>query len=254
MTVENSNYMPKSTPKIIKSIEDVSADTLPIIEILDTIEGEGTYIGIPRILIRVAGCAAGCTHCDTKHSWVADKKYPRYTIAELVRVVSGMAGNVREISITGGEPMHYPGQVAFLSRQLQGLGFKTSIETAGLIFNYVVFDNFDLVSADIKTPGSGVVLSQDNINSLHQLAFYSNKVQLKAIVANEGDLEFLEKNFMRLLRSTEISPIILTPCADNTRKAVPPSELARLTGLIKEWTKAYNIRIIAQQHKLLTYS
>ena len=41
----------------------------PVIEIFDSIQGEGAMMGIPVSFIRVAGCNLACPWCDTKESW-----------------------------------------------------------------------------------------------------------------------------------------------------------------------------------------
>lgn len=40
-----------------------------ICEIFDSIQGEGSWLGIPCTFVRFAGCNLRCSWCDTKESW-----------------------------------------------------------------------------------------------------------------------------------------------------------------------------------------
>lgn len=76
---------------------------LPIIEIFDSIQGEGTMMGTPVTFIRVAGCNLKCPWCDTKYSWgiegnVSMKLDPKEIVAQCNRDI---------VVITGGEPCLY---------------------------------------------------------------------------------------------------------------------------------------------------
>jgi 7-carboxy-7-deazaguanine synthase len=247
--------------KAIKEIRKIPEDLIPLMEIINTVEGEGSYIGTPRVLARVSGCAIRCSWCDTKHTWLpkGDKNHGSelVTIEEFVSRVEDVAqGTVREVSITGGEPMHYPAQLLRIIHMLTHKGYLVSIETSGMIIDYKVFKAAYSVSMDIKTPSSGITLTKENIARLIECAFMVDEVQLKAVITNHKDLEFIKENFGILLEpmsTKRVKPLILTPCADNTKRDVPSDELLKTTEMIKDWNKAYHIRIISQQHKLLHF-
>ena len=46
-------------------------DTLPVMELFYTVQGEGFHSGKPAYFIRLAGCDIGCIWCDVKESWDA---------------------------------------------------------------------------------------------------------------------------------------------------------------------------------------
>ena len=248
--------VPKFKCNLLKlGIHEVPDDVLPVMEIQETLEGEGINIGVPRLFIRVSGCAVGCTTCDTKDSWAVGE-HPLAEVSSLAdRLVKIVKGKVVEVSITGGEPLHYRPQVTRLSSLLRRRGLRTNLETSGTIIDSQAFNCFDQVSLDIKTPNTGVELGADVLAALYQVIEKMPQVYAKAVVRDQEDLDWLLQHFSGLLQDHAFMshPIILTPCADNTKGPVPTKELQRITQMILNWNQGYNIRVVAQQHKLLGY-
>ena len=56
---------------------------LPIVEKFHSLQGEGFHTGQSAFFVRLAGCNAGCSWCDTKHSWDKEK-YPLIPIKEII--------------------------------------------------------------------------------------------------------------------------------------------------------------------------
>src|SRR5580700_6892776 len=107
-------------------LSQIIDDTLPVMEVFYTLQGEGFHQGRAAYFIRLGGCDVGCVWCDVKDSWDASK-HPRYTISELVRSASIHPG--RLAVITGGEPLMH--DCTALTHQLHQAGFATHIETSG---------------------------------------------------------------------------------------------------------------------------
>lgn len=99
--------------------------TYDVIEIFDSIQGEGVHMGYPTTFIRMAGCNLVCPWCDTKESWLKTnaKKMTKKQIVE--------ACNKDFVVITGGEPCLQP--IDDIIRSLRNLGKKVAIETNGTL-------------------------------------------------------------------------------------------------------------------------
>jgi 7-carboxy-7-deazaguanine synthase len=111
---------------------------LKVVEIFQSIQGEGANAGLSCVFIRLAGCNAACSFCDTE--WKEGKDMSIREILEEVRKFNSTA-----IVWTGGEPM----------LQLDGdiLGYfaeyKNCIETNG---SYSVPEEIDYISVSPKFP------------------------------------------------------------------------------------------------------
>lgn len=84
-------------------------NNFPIIELFTSIQGEGVFMGIPSVFVRVTGCNLRCCFknsiCDTPYSSYNPEK-PKYTIQDVVRELIKYP-NVSHLVITGGEPALY---------------------------------------------------------------------------------------------------------------------------------------------------
>ena len=57
---------------------------LPLMELFNTLQGEGFHTGKPATFIRLAGCDVGCFWCDVKESWDSDL-HPSISEESIVR-------------------------------------------------------------------------------------------------------------------------------------------------------------------------
>lgn len=73
---------------------------MKVIEIFESIQGEGRWMGAPVTFIRLAGCNLHCSWCDTKESW--GDVGTEMTIIDIVKLVK--AFSLKQVVITGGEP------------------------------------------------------------------------------------------------------------------------------------------------------
>jgi len=76
-------------------------EKINVSEIFESLQGEGRYVGVPMLFIRLFGCTRDCPFCDTDYS--KKGKFKKYTIEELVRRIK--KSKMKYVCWTGGEPL-----------------------------------------------------------------------------------------------------------------------------------------------------
>ncbi|KMK50892.1 radical SAM protein [[Actinobacillus] muris] len=95
-----------------------------IVEIFETLQGEGFNTGMPSIFIRFGKCNLACPWCDTN--------YNQFEMMSLTAILTKVAlFSARNIIITGGEPTIQP-HIEILLDALKQQGYFLAIETNGL--------------------------------------------------------------------------------------------------------------------------
>lgn len=116
----------------IEKYDATTGEFLYIHEIFYTVQGEGPFIGMPAVFIRLAGCNLRCFWCDTDFS-----NHQKTTVEEIVTAVHDKGcehGRPNPlIVITGGEPFRQ--NMEPLIRRLLHERLHVQIETAGSLWN-----------------------------------------------------------------------------------------------------------------------
>lgn len=93
-----------------------------------TIQGEGPFVGVPAVFLRLAGCNLQCPLCDTDYT----SRESLITPDEVVKQVYKLTSPSKLVVITGGEP--FTQNLAPLVDALFDHGFTIQIETNGTLF------------------------------------------------------------------------------------------------------------------------
>lgn len=133
---------------------------MKVIEIFDSIDGEGIRTGKACSFIRLAGCNLRCTYCDTLYSLFDEDEPCEYTEMDIDEIVSKVNPSYKRITLTGGEPLAHKDSDKLVSRLLDD-GYEVNIETNGAVdivdFLSRVPDNGKLFfTIDYKLPSSGM--------------------------------------------------------------------------------------------------
>lgn len=137
-----------------------------------TIQGEGYYQGSPAYFVRLAGCDVGCSWCDVKESWPAEK-HPLRSIGEIERAVT--ASHAKICVITGGEPLMH--DLTELTQSLKAANIRTHLETSGAYRLTGTWDWICLSPKRFKLP------LPECLNAAHEL---------KVIISHRNDFRFAE--------------------------------------------------------------
>lgn len=96
---------------------------MKVVEIFESMQGEGKWMGIQCVFVRFAGCNLKCPFCDEA------SKYGKAVDMDILQIVE-KCGNVRHVVLTGGEPTLQP-DFEKLILSLQTSGHYVHIETNG---------------------------------------------------------------------------------------------------------------------------
>ncbi|MCP4707161.1 MAG: 7-carboxy-7-deazaguanine synthase QueE, partial [Planctomycetes bacterium] len=187
---------------------------LKVSEIFLSLQGEGQWVGLNSVFVRLAGCNLWCKWCDTFYARNS-KGQKSMTVKQVVSQVEQF--NCGHVVVTGGEPMIMP-ELGALLEQLKGCGKYITLETNATSFQPIVCD---LVSISPKlahsTPGEGPFSdhAEDhekarlNITAIQKF-MDNHDYQLKFVVAGEGDLTEIE-DLLRQLNGVDRKKVMLMP-------------------------------------------
>lgn len=213
-------------------------------EIFQTIQGEGSYTGMPAIFIRLQGCPVGCSWCDTKHTWLLDPdlavssnvllskttetaQWSQLTSTQILDIFRNEGYQAKHIVITGGEPCLY--DLMPLCLVLHEAGYSTQIETSGTFAIQAPAQTWVTVSPKINMSGGYPVLAE----ALHRAD------EIKHPIAMQKHIDELDA----LLKQHQVANklIYLQPISQQKRA----TELAIATCIARNW------RLSVQVHKYL---
>ena len=191
------------------------SNEIPISEIFTSIQGEGIHAGKITLFVRVAGCnlamslpegyGSPCNYCDTSYAWLPEQASKTMIIDDLAILI--IHSKVKDVCITGGEPLMYSTELYKLLTMIVGFNKTVVIETNGS-FPLIGLPARDKIywSLDIKTPSSGNAEYNcfDNLKSLT----YSD--QVKFVIGDWKDFEYV-LDVLRHYSELKIMPVIFQP-------------------------------------------
>lgn len=139
-----------------------------VVEILETIQGEGIFAGLPSVLLRFQGCNLNCIYCDTPEakdpkpyaligsSDKLQKIANPIPVDRLIDLIVKEYRSAKTVLITGGEPLVQKEAAIEAGRRLKHHGFWVHLETNATIEidRKSLLEAFDFISMDVKLPWS----------------------------------------------------------------------------------------------------
>lgn len=154
---------------------------MKVVEIFDSIEGEGIRVGLPATFIRLYGCNLKCSYCDSEYACVGDN-YAELDIDTILSLVNNLGH--KYVTLTGGEPLIHPGATTLIHRLISA-GYKVNIETNGAVDLAGAMDTNTIITLDYKCPSSGM----EHYMKLGNLSLLRSKDVLKFVVGSQEDLD-----------------------------------------------------------------
>lgn len=172
---------------------------LSIIEMYESIQGEGLHSGLPCFFIRTAGCDLRCSWCDTPYSWTGGNW------AGLDSVIEAVPEHISLVQITGGEPLLQKERVSELCHELNILDKKILLETGGHRSIKGLPDYLHIVM-DVKLPKSG----EDNHDFVANIQYLKKSDEVKFVIADRTDYEAAVQ-FIKLHSLERLAQVLLSP-------------------------------------------
>lgn len=96
-----------------------------LVEIFESLQGEGRNMGRPCVFVRFAGCNLACPWCDTDVT-------RRFALSRDGLLAEVQAFRAKSVILTGGEPT-IQAEMPELVSALKGAGYWIGVETNGLV-------------------------------------------------------------------------------------------------------------------------
>ena len=199
--------------------------TLDIVQIFATIQGEGSNCGMPAIFIRLGGCNLACKFCDTEF-----ETFQPMSLTNIIDQIDRLAGNISLVVITGGEPFRQ--NIAPLCHQLVPK-YKVQIETNGTLYT-AIDDEVEIICSPKKGANGYPAIRPDLLARITAFKFLiSQTIEKYRTVPEVGQTEYNIPVYLQPIDEEDA-----TKNATNTQLAI---NLAMQTG--------YNLSL--QMHKIL---
>lgn len=234
---------------------------LPVTEIFSSIQGEGPYVGVRQIFLRLPTCNIRCPYCDTvtklpqqlrmemkPGSGLFNKIENPLSIEELIKLLETYDfSQHHSLSVTGGEPLMWVAELRELLPFLQEKGMKIYLETNGTLPQKLnqILPWVDIISMDIKLPFDGQ--SFWDVHESFLRAGLQKEIFVKIVVQEETSPIELQNARDLIARVDPLILTVLQPVTATKGINTPkPSQLLEWQSFFLQ--KLTNTRVIPQTH------
>ena len=209
-----------------------------VVEIFESINGEGARAGQLAVFVRFAFCNLNCSYCDTK--WANEENAP-YTLMTTEEIYSKIKETgIKNVTLTGGEPLLREGIKELLEKIASDKSLSCEIETNGSIDLKQFYDipNRPYFTMDYKLKPSGM---EDKMLLSNFDVLDKNDV-VKFVSSNREDLQkalYIIKKY----DLTEKCRVYISPVFGS----INPEEIV---DFMKE-NKLNNVNLQLQMHKII---
>lgn len=209
-----------------------------VVEIFESINGEGKKAGQLALFIRFQKCNLNCSYCDTKWANSDTSPYTLMSLEELYNKV--IESRIKNITITGGEPLLQENIGEFLKKLSKNLDLNVEIETNGSVNlkRFSEIENPPSFTMDYKLPSSNMEKYMD----LDNFQYLTEKDTVKFVAGDINDLEkakeIIEKYSLVGKGAVYISPVF------------GKIELSSIVDFMKKY-KLNGVNMQLQMHKII---
>lgn len=222
-----------------------------ILEIFQSTQGEGRYIGVPQVFVRFFECNMHCVWCDTPHS-IGDttRHYKEFSLDALIGEIAKLWGKSHSVSLTGGEPLMQSDFINTLTPVLRSLRMPVYLETNGVLPKELaqVIDGVDTIAMDIKLPSSTECRPYWEEHEEFLKIAKPKDLFIKTVISNKTTREDVVRAADLVSRIDPDTLFILQPNFFDMKDGV----VAKCVDFQNDCLKCLpNVRIIPQMHKFL---
>lgn len=246
----------------------MSRVTAPVVEMFASLQGEGLWVGVPQLFVRLAGCDLECCYCDTAHARqvpdnceVHHADGQTYVLPNPLSVAQVMAAlnslmpdgpKVTSVAVTGGEPLLHPQFVAALADAASDHDLRVYLETAGHLPEALaqVIGCVDVVAGDIKLPSTmSEPVPVEQMRRFWEVA-RGTDCFAKIVVTDRVSASELSRVCAELGPAIRHLPVVLQPVT--AVGPVRPPDFRLLWRLVRETEQWFaSVRVIPQCHQLM---
>jgi len=234
-------------------------ETLVVIEIYLSVQGESTFAGWPCVFVRLTACNLRCSYCDTAYAFSGGTRMSMADVAakvgKLAAPFTAKAGGMRLplVELTGGEPLLQKSSLP-LMKTLCDDGFTVLLETSGALDIAPVDARVRRVM-DLKCPGSG----ECERNRLENIALLKATDEIKFVAGSVQDYEWAREMIVSR-RLAGICPVLFSWVAplsprqqDKSLRPAPEGQtpISRVELVERIVADALPVRFQLQMHKFI---
>ncbi len=235
-------------------------------EIFSSFQGEGPWAGVKQVFVRLGGCSLGCSYCDTPDAqrpsrWCRIEREPlgrSFYLRPNPLEPQEVCGEVQRIwdpsfhsvSLTGGEPLEQPEELAVLMSHLRSAGLATYLESNGTLPGALarVVKLAGVISMDVKLHSSGGTGDLLGRHADFLRLTEGRPVFLKVVITAATDAREAARAFSVLSRIRKGAPLVLQPVSASGGQEPPDFErLAYFQHVAGDYFD--EVRMIPQMHK-----
>ena len=209
-----------------------------VVEIFESINGEGMRAGELAVFVRMKGCNLSCNYCDTMWANKPDCEFEEMTAEQIVDRVK--KSGIKNVTLTGGEPLLQKDADKLLEAFSSEKDIRVEIETNGSvpIRYYKERDNRLTMTMDYKLPSSNM---EENM-CLENMEYLKPWDVVKFVIGSREDLN-RAKEIIERFRLCEKAIVYFSPVFGK----IEPEEIVEF---MKE-NKLNKVRFQIQIHKVV---